>query len=432
MDTKNKSKHKIRTFLFLFIFVFFSTANIAKGEEEEEEDVIDENGINITKWKKDFQRKIYEESIRELKILGNVPISQALKNLIVSTFGDNIANAYFFFYNLEYNQMKDLNLKSKDESPETISKNFEKSVGVSVDGVKNKIVFIGSLSGPAFISTVLEWCIRHVEEIDYIVFLGDFCDHKNDNDMLYIMSIIFLFTRIFINKVILIHGDKDYTTRIYVNTDEKLIKKLIDIKLFSEKDGDLYVLEEGWIEELQYFYKSMPYNALFTFENGKRVYCAQNTPPFVIKETEKGEYIIDDKEYISGFPSLIHNEDEETFEKHNRAFSNRLLINNTENEKITKEGSRFLIPENFYEDFMVENEINSSVYCGKGNKTILLDNNTRSIKMVNSKILSTGPDSPTGNEEYRNEEENKASILVVEDDKDFYITAEDMLQEKRK
>lgn len=428
MDTKNKNKHKIRTFIFLFIFVFFSTANTVKGEKED--DCIDENGINIEKWRKDFQRKIYEESIRELKILGNVPISQALKNLIVSTFGDNIANAYFFFYNLGHNQMKDLNLKSKDESPETISKNFEKSVGINVDGVKNKIVFIGSLSGPAFISTVLEWCIRHVEEIDYIVFLGDFCDHKDDNDMLYIMSIIFLFTRIFINKVILIHGDKDYTTRIYGNTDEELIKKLIDIKLFSEKDGELYILEEGWIEELQYFYKSMPYNAIFTFENGKRVYCAQNTPPFVIKETEKGEYIIDDKEYISGLPSLIHKEDEKTFEKHNRAFSNRLLINNTEKEKITKEGSRFLIPENFYEDFMVENEINSSVYCGNVNKTILLDDNTRSIKMVNSKIVSTVPDSPTGNEEYRNEEENKSSILIVEDDKDFYITAEDMLQEK--
>ena len=69
MDTKNKNKHKIRTFLFLFIFVFFSTANIGKGEEEKEEDVIDENGINITKWKKDFQRKIYEEIIREQKIL---------------------------------------------------------------------------------------------------------------------------------------------------------------------------------------------------------------------------------------------------------------------------------------------------------------------------------------------------------------------------
>ena len=81
---------------------------------------------------------------------------------------------------------------------------------------------------------------------------------------------------------------------------------------------------------------------------------------------------------------------------------------------------------------MVENEINSSVYCEKGNKTILLDNNAMSIKMVNSKIVSTGPDSPTGNEEYRNEEENKASILIVEDDKDFYITAEDMLQEKKK
>ena len=431
MDTKNKSKHKIKTFLFLFIFVFFSTANIVKGEEEE--NVIDENGINITKWKKDFQRKIYEEIIREQKILENVPISQALKNIIVSTFGDNIANASSFFFNLEYNQLKDyLNLGSEDEAPETTSKNFEKSVGINVENVKNKIVFIGSLSGPAFISTVLEWCIRHVEEIDYIVFLGDFCDHKDDNDMLYIMSIIFLFTRIFINKVFLIHGDKDYTTRIYGNTEEELIKKLIDIKLFSEKDGELYVLEEGWVEELQYFYKSMPYNALFTFENGKRVYCAQNTPPFVIKENEKREYIIDNKEYISGLPSLIHKEDEKTFEKHNRAFSNRLLINNTGNEKITKEGSRFLIPEKFYEDFMVENEINSSVYCGKGNKNILLDNNTRSIKMVNSKIVSTGPDSPTGNEEYRNEEENKASILIVEDDKDFYITAEDMLQEKKK
>lgn len=431
MNTKNKNKHKIRTFLFLFIFVFFSTANIVKGEEEE--NVIDENGINITKWKKDFQRKIYEEIIREQKILENVPISQALKNIIVSTFGDNIANASSFFFNLEYNQLKDyLNLGSEDEAPETTSKNFEKSVGINVENVKNKIVFIGSLSGPAFISTVLEWCIRHIDEIDYIVFLGDFCDHKDDNDMLYIMSIIFLFTRIFINKVILIHGDKDYTTRIYGNTEEELIKKLIDIKLFSEKDGELYVLEEGWVEELQYFYKSMPYNALFTFENGKRVYCAQNTPPFVIKENEKREYIIDNKEYISGLPSLIHKEDEKTFEKHNRAFSNRLLIDNTGNEKITKEGSRFLIPENFYEDFMVENEINSSVYCGKGNKTILLDNNTRSIKMVNSKIVSTGPDSPTRNEEYRNEEENKASILIVEDDKDFYITAEDMLQEKKK
>lgn len=432
MDTKNKNKHKIRTFLFLFIFVFFSTANIGKGEEEKEEDVIDENGINITKWKKDFQRKIYEEIIREQKILKNVPISQALKNIIVSTFGDNIANAYSFFLNLRYNQLKDLKLRSEDEDPKPTYKDFEKSVGVKVDNVKNKIVFIGSLSGPAFISTVLEWCIRHVEEIDYIVFLGDFCDHKDDNDMLYIMSIIFLFTRIFINKVFLIHGDKDYTTRIYGNTDEELIKKLIDIKLFSEKDGELYVLEEGWVEELQYFYKSMSYNALFTFENGKRVYCAQNTPPFVIKETEKGDYIIDNKEYISGLPSIIHNEDEKTFEKHNRAFSNRLLINNTEKEKITKEGSRFLIPEKFYEDFMVENEINSSVYCEKGNKTILLDNNAMSIKMVNSKIVSTGPDSPTGNEEYRNEEENKASILIVEDDKDFYITADDMLQEKRK
>ena len=325
-----------------------------------------------------------------------------------------------------------MKLRSEDEDPKPTYKDFEKSVGVKVDNVKNKIVFIGSLSGPAFISTVLEWCIRHVEEIDYIVFLGDFCDHKDDNDMLYIMSIIFLFTRIFINKVFLIHGDKDYTTRIYGNTDEELIKKLIDIKLFSEKDGELYVLEEGWVEELQYFYKSMSYNALFTFENGKRVYCAQNTPPFVIKETEKGDYIIDNKEYISGLPSIIHNEDEKTFEKHNRAFSNRLLINNTEKEKITKEGSRFLIPEKFYEDFMVENEINSSVYCEKGNKTILLDNNAMSIKMVNSKIVSTGPDSPTGNEEYRNEEENKASILIVEDDKDFYITADDMLQEKRK
>ena len=318
----------------------------------------------------------------------NVPISQALKNIIVSTFGDNIANAYSFFLNLRYNQLKDLKLRSEDEDPKPTYKDFEKSVGVKVDNVKNKIVFIGSLSGPAFISTVLEWCIRHVEEIDYIVFLGDFCDHKDDNDMLYIMSIIFLFTRIFINKVFLIHGDKDYTTRIYGNTDEELIKKLIDIKLFSEKDGELYVLEEGWVEELQYFYKSMPYNALFTFENGKRVYCAQNTPPFVIKENEKREYIIDNKEYISGLPSLIHKEDEKTFEKHNRAFSNRLLINNTGNE--------------------------------------------RSIKMVNSKIASTGPDSPTGNEEYRNEEENKASILIVEDDKDFYITAEDMLQEKKK
>ena len=425
MDTKNKSKHKIRTFLFLFIFVFFSTANIVKGEEEE--NVIDENGINITKWKKDFQRKIYEEIIREQKILKNVPISQALKNIIVSTFGDNIANAYSFFLNLRYNQLKDLKLGSEDEDPKPTYKDFEKSVGIKVDNVKNKIVFIGSLSGPAFISTVLEWCIRHVDEIDYIVFLGDFCDHKDDNDMLYIMAIIFLFTRIFINKVILIHGDKDYTTRIYANTDEKLIKKLIDIKLFSEKDGELYVLEEGWVEELQYFYKSMPYNALFTFENGKRVYCAQNTPPFVIKETEKGDYIIDNKEYISGLPSIIHNEDEKTFEKHNRAFSNRLLINNTGNEKITKEGSRFLIPEKFYEDFMVENEINSSVYCGKKNNTILFDNNTRSIKMVNSKIVSKVPDNPTGNEE-----ENKASILIVEDDKDFYITADDMLQEKKK
>ena len=430
MNTKNKNKHKIRTFLFLFIFVFFSTANIVKGEEEE--NVIDENGINITKWKKDFQRKIYEEIIREQKILGNVPISQALKNIIVSTFGDNIANAYSFFLNLRYNQLKDLKLGSEDEDPKPTYKDFEKSVGVKVDNVKNKIVFIGSLSGPAFISTVLEWCIRHVEEIDYIVFLGDFCDHKDDNDMLYIMSIIFLFTRIFINKVILIHGDKDYTTRIYGNTDEELIKKLIDIKLFSEKDGELYVLEEGWVEELQYFYKSMPYNALFTFENGKRVYCAQNTPPFVIKKNEKGDYMIDNKKYVSGLPSLIHKEDEKTFEKHNRTFSNRLLIDNTGNEKITKKGSRFLIPENFYEDFMVENEINSSVYCGKENKTILLDNNARSIKMVNSKIVSTGPDSPTGNEEYRNEEENKASILIVEDDKDFYITADDMLQEKRK
>ena len=222
MDTKNKNKHKIRTFLFLFIFVFFSTANIGKGEEEKEEDVIDENGINITKWKKDFQRKIYEEIIREQKILKNVPISQALKNIIVSTFGDNIANAYSFFLNLRYNQLKDLKLRSEDEDPKPTYKDFEKSVGVKVDNVKNKIVFIGSLSGPAFISTVLEWCIRHVEEIDYIVFLGDFCDHKDDNDMLYIMSIIFLFTRIFINKVFLIHGDKDYTTRIYGNTDDLL------------------------------------------------------------------------------------------------------------------------------------------------------------------------------------------------------------------
>ena len=61
MDTKNKNKHKIRAFLFLFIFVFFSTANTVKGKEEKEDDVIDENGINITKWKKDLQRKIYEE-----------------------------------------------------------------------------------------------------------------------------------------------------------------------------------------------------------------------------------------------------------------------------------------------------------------------------------------------------------------------------------
>ena len=428
MNTKNKNKHKIRAFLFLFIFVFFSTANTVKGKEED--DVIDENGINITKWKKDFQRKIYEEMIREQKILENVPISQALKNLIVSTFGDNIANACPFFMNLGYNQLKYLNLGSEDEAPETTSKNFEKSVGINVDGVINKIVFIGSLSGPAFISTVLEWCIRHVEEIDCIVFLGDFCDHKDDNDMLYIMSIIFLFTRIFINKVFLIHGDKDYTTRIYGNTDEKLIKKLIDIKLFSEKDGELYILEEGWVEELQDFYKSMPYNAIFTFENGKRVYCAQNTPPFVIKKNEKGDYMIDNKEYVSGLPSLIHKEDEKTFKKHNRTFSNRLLIDNTGNEKITKEGKKFLIPEKFYEDFMVENGIECSVYCGKGNKTILPDKNTRSIKMVNSKIVSTGPDSPTGNEECRNEEENKASILIVEDDKDFYITADDMLQEK--
>ena len=89
MDTKNKSKHKIRTFIFLFIFVFFSTANTVKGAKEDD-DSIDENGINITKWKKDFQRKIYEEIIREQKILKNVPISQALKNIIVSTFGDKI------------------------------------------------------------------------------------------------------------------------------------------------------------------------------------------------------------------------------------------------------------------------------------------------------------------------------------------------------
>ncbi len=428
MDTKNKNKHKIRTFLFLVIFCFFSTANTVKGEKEED-------GINIEKWEKDFKIKIIEENIREIKILKDVPISIVLKNLIASEYLCSISNIYLTFLTLKNNFITHLNLKSEDKVQEPTCRDFGSSIGAKIDDVKNKIVFIGSLSGPVFISTVLEWCIRHEKEIDYIVFLGDFCDHKDDNDILYVITIIFLFMKMFGNRIILIHGDKDYNPYPYgkYTKEEKLAKKLMDIKLTIEKnDGEIYALQNDWIEMLQSFYKSIPYNAIFTFENGKRVYCAQNTPPFVIKENEKGDYMIDNKEYISGLPSVIHNEDEETFEKHNRAFSNRLLINNTGNEKITKGGSRFLIPEKFYEDFMVENEINSSVYCGKGNVTVVSNDNTRSIKMVNSKIVSTGPESPTGNEEYKNEEENKASILIVEDDKDFYITAEDMLQEKKK